>query len=210
MLIATPAIIWSTRNVTTNAANMNPNPPPTKIAKINPIKLPKIEPKRAPANAPANSIPSIPMFITATLSHIIPAIAAKAIGTALTTVACSIPVRENDLPAVAQTKKAAIAKKKLKATKIVKFLGAFIIILPPKKAINKADRPIKLWAGRIKLGRANGSVGLESLKVACPSIPRPKNKYITNPKKISDNPIILDLFDLVFSISFLFKVFMIK
>ena len=74
--------------------------------------------------APANSIPAIPMFITAPLSHIIPAIAAKAIGTALTTVACSIPVRENDLPAVAQTKKAAIAKKKLKAIKIVKFLGA--------------------------------------------------------------------------------------
>ena len=67
MLIATPAIIWSTRNVTTSAANMNPNPPPTKIAKINPIKLPKIEPKRAPANAPANSIPSIPMFITCLL-----------------------------------------------------------------------------------------------------------------------------------------------
>ena len=140
--------------MTTNTANIKPKNPPTKMAKIKPKKLPKIEPNNAPANAPAKSIPSIPMFITATLSHIIPAIAAKAIGTALTTVACNIPVRENDFPAVAQTKKAAIAKKKLKAIKIVKFLGALIIILPPKKAINNADTPIKLWAGKIKFGRA--------------------------------------------------------
>ena len=56
----------------------------------------------------------------------------------------------------------------------------------------------KLFNIKYSISLANGSVGLESLKVACPSIPRPKNKYITNPKKISDNPIILDIFDLVF------------
>ena len=44
---------------------------------------------------------------------------------------------------------------------MVKF-GSLIIILPPKKAINNADTPIKLWAGRIKLGRANGSVTRKS------------------------------------------------
>ena len=77
---------------------------------------------------------------------------------------------------VASTNKIQSANKKIKAIKNVKFLVALIIILPPKKAINNADRPIKLWAGKIKLGRANGSVGLDSLNVACPSTPRPKNK----------------------------------
>ena len=133
------------------------------------------EPELRSAGRALPCIPSIPIFITATLSHRIPAIAAKAIGTALTTVACNIPVRENDFPAVAQTKKAAIAKKKLKAINNVNFFGAFIIILPPKKAINKADIPIKLCAGKIKLGSANGSVGLDNLKVAYPSILSPKN-----------------------------------
>ena len=41
-----------------------------------------------------------------------PANAAKAIGVALTTVACIIPVKENDFPAVAQTKKQVTSKNK--------------------------------------------------------------------------------------------------
>ena len=72
-------------------------------------------------------------------------------------------------------KKLLLLKKKLKAINNVNFFGAFIIILPPKKAINKADIPIKLCAGKIKLGSANGSVGLDNLKFAYPSILSPKN-----------------------------------
>ena len=57
------------------------------------------------------SIPPIPIFITATLSDRTPANPANAIGVALTTVACSIPVSEKDFPAVAHTKKHVIKRK---------------------------------------------------------------------------------------------------
>ena len=95
--------------MTSNACN-NPNKPPTRIANIKPIIPPKMEPKTAPENAPTKSMPSMPIFIIATLSERMPASAAKAIGVALITVACIIPVNEKDFPAVAQTKKQVTSK----------------------------------------------------------------------------------------------------
>ena len=87
---------------------------PTKTASRSPRTPPNNDPKTAPANAPTSNMPSIPIFITATLSERTPASPARAIGTALTTVACNIPVREKDLPAVAHTKKHVIKRKKPK------------------------------------------------------------------------------------------------
>ncbi len=155
-----------------------------------PNKLPNKDPKSAPANAPAKSMPSIPMLITATRSHIIPAMAARAIGTALTTVACNIPVREKDFPAVAQTKKAATAKKKLIAKNIVYSLGALTIKRAPKKAIIRDAIPIKFSAGSIKFGNAYGSEGLERRNVACPSITNTKNMKTTRASKMRKEPAI--------------------
>ena len=76
------------------------------------VKITNSDPKTAPEKAPTKSMPSIPIFIIATLSERIPANAAKAIGVALITVACIIPVKENDFPAVAQTKKQVTSKNK--------------------------------------------------------------------------------------------------
>ena len=110
--MATAEIIWSTRYFITRSACNNPNKPPTIIANIKPIIPPNSDPKTAPEKAPTKSIPSIPIFIIATLSERMPANAAKAIGVALITVACIIPVKENDFPAVAQTKKQVTSKNK--------------------------------------------------------------------------------------------------
>ena len=78
ILIATPEIIWSTRYFITRSACNNPNKPPTIIANIKPIIPPKREPNTAPEKAPTKSIPSMPIFIIATLSERMPANAAKA------------------------------------------------------------------------------------------------------------------------------------
>jgi len=78
-------------------------------AEISPPNPPIKDPISAPVNAPASNIPSMAMLTTATRSDSTPANPPSAIGTARTIVACSIPVREKDLPAVAQTRKAATA-----------------------------------------------------------------------------------------------------
>ena len=57
-------------------------------------------------------MPSMPMLTTATRSDSTPTSPPRAIGTARTTVASSMPVSENDLPAVAQTRKAVTTRKK--------------------------------------------------------------------------------------------------
>ncbi len=88
---------------------MKPKTPPIATAAASPPQPPSSEPISAPVKAPASSMPSMAMLTTATRSESTPASPPSAIGTARTTVACSMPVSENALPAVAQTRKAVTA-----------------------------------------------------------------------------------------------------
>lgn len=96
-------------------------------AEINPPTPPIKDPVSAAVNAPASSIPSTAMLTTATRSDSTPANPPSAIGTALTIVACSIPVREKDLPAVAHTRKAKTARTSPKP------MESAVHLAPPRK-----------------------------------------------------------------------------
>ena len=172
--------------MTRTACNM-PNNPPTRIAHSNPTTPPKSEPNTAPANAPTKSIPSIPIFIIATRSDKTPAKAAKAIGVALIIVACNIPVKENDFPAVAQTKKQVINRKKPSPKyKFENELTLLIKSLTPKNTNKNDINKLYLLAGTMRFGMTYGSRGLDSLKIASPSTPKPKKNDINIPKTTSE------------------------
>ena len=112
----------------------------------------------------------MPILTTATRSLRTPASPPMAIGTARTTVACSMPVSEKALPAVAQTRKAAMMiAKPMPSAQEAPLPVLETHCLTPRKARRAAAIQVNGPAGTTRLGSAQGSFGRDRRNTASPS-----------------------------------------
>ena len=157
-----------------------------------PAQPPSSDPKRAPAKAPASSMPSIAILITATRSHRMPPSAASAMGTARTTVACSMPVSEIDLPAVAHTRKAmARMTRPIPRDNPVHRPPPRRNSLVPRNARMIAAIRLKSWLGNTRLPTAQLSRGREILNVETLSHGASRKNMITAASNTSAKPLMM-------------------
>ncbi len=122
-----------------STARPSASAPPVAIPARIPTHGPSVDPTSAPTKAPDSSIPSMPMLITATRSHITPVSAPKVMGVLLITDTCSMPTRLNSLPAAAHPRKAKTNNiRPMPSTMLVALPKPRASCIPPRKASTAA------------------------------------------------------------------------